>query len=275
MINNIHTLELDQYKENILIGSVLGDGSLSKYGRSKNALYREHGTTRQNGYRAWKAQHLNLKFIKEKGKIYSRSLPLYTKYYNMFYFNRVKTITKENIKLLSHPVGLMCLYFDDGSLVINKDKRKNGVHIYPIIYLYSQSFSLEENIILKDHIKKTFNIEFILKKIKNGTGYCLNLNKRNEIVHMLSIIKPYATDIKCMQYKVDLEYRLNQYKKENPGCFIDSLTVTDHTYSKEDVKYIIEALERKDTQHSIADHLGRSYWGVVDKIRRLRKECKL
>ena len=36
-------MKITTIEQNILIGSILGDGNLALYGRSKNAHYREHG----------------------------------------------------------------------------------------------------------------------------------------------------------------------------------------------------------------------------------------
>lgn len=47
-----------EIEENIIIGSLLGDGSLALYGRSKNAYYREHGCDAQIQYRLWKSEKL-------------------------------------------------------------------------------------------------------------------------------------------------------------------------------------------------------------------------
>lgn len=52
-----------EIEQNIIIGSVLGDGSLALYGRSKNTYYREHGCDEQIPYRTWKCKNLyNLDF---------------------------------------------------------------------------------------------------------------------------------------------------------------------------------------------------------------------
>ncbi|MBL4938002.1 hypothetical protein JK636_20025 [Clostridium sp. YIM B02515] len=69
---------------------------------------------------------------------------------------------------------------DDGNLVIDSTTRKNKVkYLFPRTSLYSLSFSKEENIILLEHIKNTFNIEFKLKNRPDGKHYILELNKQN------------------------------------------------------------------------------------------------
>lgn len=56
----------------------------------------------------------------------SSSNKIYTDIYNLFYKKREKILTPENILLLDHSIELACLYMDDGSLVIDSSKRKNG-----------------------------------------------------------------------------------------------------------------------------------------------------
>ena len=72
----------------------------------------------------------------------SPSHPVYTELYNLFYKDKTKILTEESIKSLDHPIGLACLYMDDGSLVINKTYKKNKIYLTPIVYIYSLNFSL-------------------------------------------------------------------------------------------------------------------------------------
>jgi len=286
---NIKEYSLNQIERNIIVGSILGDGNLALYGRSKNAHYREHGSDKQVPYRKWKASmlsKLDFKFSQNdiNGKLYSPSHPIYTDLYNKFYNNdKVKIITKENIKLLDHSIGLACLYMDDGSLVLNTSINKTGNKIYitPRIYLYSLNFTKEENIILKNHIKEQFDIEFMLKRRPDGKNYILEIGKRNELMKFIDLVKPYVVQIPCMTYKVDITKRLEDKKRElektypNKKIIKASLKVMDNTYSKEEELSIIDLKRKGVTDKEISNRLNRTYWGIVDKIRRLRKEGRL
>ncbi|AJA47854.1 LAGLIDADG DNA endonuclease family [Clostridium pasteurianum DSM 525 = ATCC 6013] len=153
-VENTKIYDMNRLERNIIIGGLLGDGSLALYGRSKNAYYREHGCTKQVPYRQWKADKLkNLDFklliTCKNPQLRSPSNKVYTNLYNSFYINGEKSITKENLLLLDHPIGLACLYMDDGSLVIDSSKRKNGsIYIFPRISIYTLNFSEDENILL-------------------------------------------------------------------------------------------------------------------------------
>lgn len=287
IMESITPIHMNQIERNIIVGSLLGDGSLALYGRSKNAHYREHGGQTQIEYRRWKAEKLNnvgFKFNEnyKYGKLYSISHPIYTELYNLFYINGIKTITKENISLLDHPIGLACLYMDDGSLVMNtSSKAKGEVYIFPQILLYTLSFSLKENMILQNHIKNQFNIHFDIKKRSDGKNYILHISKRNELMKFIEIVRPYVDEIDCMKYKVKVEKRLLQKKEELTHANIykkvrvGSLNVKDNSYTQADEEIIINMKKEGFKDKEIAAKLNKSYWGIVDKIRRLRQKGRL
>jgi len=212
-VENTKIYNMNKIERNIIIGSLLGDGNLALYGRSKNAYYREHGCLKQIPYRLWKAEKLkNLDFKMftdcKNPQLRSPSSKIYTDLYNLFYKNREKTITPENILLLDHPIGLACLYMDDDSLVIDSSKRKNGsIYIFPRIYIYTLNFSKDENIILQNHISKIFNIHTKLKERKDGKRFLLEINKRNEIIKFINTISPFIEEIPCMHYKIKIKKR--------------------------------------------------------------------
>lgn len=171
---------LDPIQRNIIIGSLLGDGSLALYGRSKNAHYREHGCKAQVEYRQWKAdmlESLGFKLAKngKHRKLSSPSTELFTEVYRLFYINRVKIITHDNIQLLDHPIGLACLYMDDGCLVINPSHKKRSTHLSPQIRISTLCFSKAENILLQEHLNKTFRVKLKLIKRPNGKNTPLEL----------------------------------------------------------------------------------------------------
>lgn len=205
-------------QENIIIGSLLGDGTLSKYGRSKESHYREHGCREQSDYRKWKFEHLknlDFKFFEhyKYPEIKSPSHYMYSEYHKAMYKNGTKTISKEIISKLNHPIGLLCLYLDDGTLVIDRYKRKNRIHLFPRVTLYTQSFTLEENDLLQKHIEKVFGIKFIKKSRKDGHGVVLQCNYRDDIIKFLEIINNNHPLLDCMKHKLDLNYALERSKK--------------------------------------------------------------
>ena len=279
--NKIYTVT--EIEQNIIVGSLLGDGSLALYGRSKNAYYREHGCNAQIPYRLWKCEKLckldfSLNTTCKYAKLSSRSNIFFTKLYNKFYINGVKTITTDNIKLLTHPIGLACFYMDDGTLVIDSAKRKDkSIYIFPRISLYTLSFSKAENIIIKGHLENTFGIKTKLKYRKDGKRTILEINKKVDVINFINIVKPYVSEITCMKYKIDLERRFEEKRfslKDLGYININSWTenMIDNSYSKEDELFILKSKENGISTKEIAETLNRPYWGVVDKLRRMQKQ---
>lgn len=281
--NSYKNYKINNIEKNILIGSLIGDGTLSLYGRSKNACYRENTGPNQIQYRKWKAEklkNLDLK-INKYGAIYSPSHPIYTELYELFYPNDEKTLTEKSLNLLDHPIGLACLYMDDGSLIIDSFRKNNKMYLFPRIYFYTQSFSFEENLLLKQHLKNTFNVHFNLKNWKDGKKSILEVSKRDELNSFIEIVKPYVEEIKCMRYKVDIKNKMKETKKRyitkfpNKEIILSSLNIRDNSYSLKEESKIIEMCKQGYPYTKIANTLNRTYYGIYDKVQRMKKEGKI
>ena len=277
---SIPNIKLSTLEENIIVGSILGDGSLSFSQRSRNAYYREHFSINQLEYRQWKKNNiLSLSFrIENNEHLKSPSHPIFTNLYNQFYINGKKTITKSNIKLLNHPIGLTCLYLDDGSLIINVFKKNYNIYITPSISISTLCFSKKECEILKRHLLTTFDIQFRLNPHPSGKGYMLVCSKLASIDKFFDLIQPYCKNITSLRYKWDKDYRIqvkyNELKNQYSNTYkirISTISDIPNRYSVEDEKKIIFMKKNGYTDQEIADALNRTYWGVVDKIRRMRK----
>lgn len=282
--NSYKDYEMNEIERNIIVGSLIGDGTLSIYGRSRNACYRENTGTAQIEYRQWKVKMLSrLDFKANKnGSIYSPSHPIYTELYNIFYSKNKKVLTEKGLKLLDHPIGLACLFMDDGSLVINNSKRGNNITLFPQIILYTQSFTKEENLLLKEYINRTFNIKFILSKRNDGTNYILKINNSNEIYSFINLVKPYVSQIPCMKYKIEIDNKLIETKcryeinNKNKNIKIaNKYTNNVINYTPDEENKIIEMYNIGYKLVKIAKHLNRTYYGLYDKVRRMKIEGKI
>lgn len=278
---NITPMQVGIIEQNIIVGSLLGDGSLALYGRSKNARYREHGSIEQFPYRAWKAAKLAGQGFKlsANGQLTSPSHPYFTSLFHLFYPDRQKHLTPDNLQLLNHPIGLACLYMDDGSLVIDSCRHKNRVSLFPRVYLYSMGYSIKENEWLAEHLLRQFGIAFKTKKHPDGSGCMLEINQREEVIGLLNLIKPYVLEIPKMSYKVDVVRRLQlasqKYAERGFLVNIAPLEKADVAYTSEEIDKIVYLKRSGLTDREIAAYVGRSYWGIVDKIRRLRQNGQL
>lgn len=180
--------------------------------------------------------------------------------------------------MLDHPIGLACLFMDDGSLVVNNYKKSNTITLFPQIFIYSQSFSKEENILLKNHIKDIFHIDFKLSKRNDESNYILQINKRNQVYNFLKVIKPYVEDIPEMIYKINAKNKLLETKdrfiKKYPDktIRISNKIAIDTTYTKDDEIRIEHMIYKSFSYKEIAEDLGRSYYGVYSKVESMRSE---
>ncbi len=110
-----------------------------------------------------------------------------------------------------------------------------------------------------------------------GKNYILEMNQRNEIYNFISIVKDYVNEIPEMRYKVDLEKSmLDKYQKileREEGrrkVLTSNFQVNSKEYSNEEVDKIIQMRKLNYSISKIADEIGRTYWEVYDKIRRMQ-----
>lgn len=281
---SIPDVNLTQMEQNIIVGSILGDGSLTFSPRSRNAYYREHFSVKQKEYREWKMNSIHsVKFRIENGcHLKSQSHPVFTELYNNFFINGIKTITPENIKLLNHPVGLAALYLDDGTLSIYPLKSKNNIRIFYTASIITLSFSKSECQLLADYIFNTFNILFNISPYPCGKGWILKTSRLQETLKFFDLIYPYCKNIPCLKYKLDLHYRLKQKKEEliskhskEYTISISSIENMPSYYSAEDEDKIVSMKKDGKTYNEIAAAVGRSYNAITYKIHHLRQQGKI
>ena len=107
----------------------------------------------------------------------------------------------------------------------------------------------------------------------------LEINRREEVIGLLNLIKPYVLEIPEMSYKVDVVRRLRlasqKYAERGFLVNIAPLEKADVAYTSEETDKIVYLKRSGLTDREIAAYVGRSYWGIVDKIRRLRQNGQL
>lgn len=269
-------------QEQIILGSLLGDGYISKGAqRSVNYYYQEHFGESQREYRLWKLSKLEkLNFTINGNYLRSVSHPYFTRLHPILYPNGRKSLTAKYLSKCNHPIFLSTLYLDDGSLTISYSYNKNThtVYCHPSIILYTLNLTKEENIRLATYLNHTFNVQFVVSGHPDGHRSLLKINKEWEVSHFLNTIKPYVKDIPSMKYKICLRENINlkiNHIKEKFGKDIKvKISSSDRRriYSKSEIIKLIDLKNSGYTVHAIAHQLGRSYWSVVYKISNLRKE---
>ena len=203
MVNN----EISPETEQMLIGSLLGDGGLQLQKNCINAYFREDHSTKQKEYLKWKKKYLKKfdpkfsetsTFDKRTNKYYHHAIlwtavnPILTNYYKLLYNGGKKKIGK-NILNKVGPMALAIWYCDDGSFGYINQNGKIATYL-----------SYEDNKLISDFLKKKFDINCTVNR--DGKRYHLYFSVK-EIEKFLNLIKDHMP--KCMNYK------LGPFSKEN------------------------------------------------------------
>lgn len=177
--------------ENLVKGSLLGDGCIRMWKRLKNAFYTENHAIAQVDYLLWKYEKFK-KFIptriykiKEPKSVMQTSTNVYfTNLYKITYRDGRKTIygLYENLNAL----GLAIWVMDDGYW---------GGKRYTIS---TAAFSLQENLQLKAYFTEKWGLHPKIQMFR-GKPFCLRFNTE-DAEHLKEIIKPHV--LSCMKYKI-------------------------------------------------------------------------
>lgn len=203
----IKATPLNKEQKEMIVGSVLGDGSVIISGRKKNAYFKVAHCEKQKDYLMWKKEILGgLVNVVNKQEDKRGNSVMYqfgtlshhelNFYRNLFYENNRKIIRDELRNYLT-PLGLATWFMDDGS----KCNRCN-------YRLATDGFDKVDNYKLQQILKANFDLNAkVLEYIRNDKKYYyLALNKYNT-VNMTKIIAPYI--VNCMKYKLIDPQRLH------------------------------------------------------------------
>lgn len=189
--NTVGSLTLAQRA--VLVGSLLGDGTLRKQGTRTNALFEVNHSFEFKEYVDWKWKYFQ-EFVLTPPKarqgngnrvayrFTTRSMSVFTGYYHWFYKDREKRIPSD---LELNPQSLGVWFMDDGS-----KSRK-------MLYLNTQQFSLGEQQFLRTLLQSAFGIKSTINRDKQ---YYRLLISTEGTKKMKVIIIPYI--IPCFQYKL-------------------------------------------------------------------------
>ena len=242
--NNNQKAELDKTTKQILLGGLLGDGSLAKFKKSKNSFYREVHSLKQKDYLLWKQSkpkyfspkvHECSNYDKRTNKehhriiLWSKVHPILTNYHNLLYNNRKKNITEELLNQINN-LGLAVWYMDDGYYHYSDYRCGFGTDCY----------TYEEQLLIKNWLKKKFNLQAqIHKRAKKNTNSYTIVLPRNEADKLLRIIEPYI--LRSMHYK------LGHLKEKN------LLKIQEHkNKAKASRKLAYQRNKEKDNEHTKA-----------------------
>lgn len=158
--------KLTSFQKEVLIGTLLGDGSLEANAYGKNFRLKIEHEKRHESYVEWK-YHVFREWSLSKPKFQQRtnswrfrtiSHPILRRFQKLFYKDRKKIVPMKIGQILTSPVSLAVWFMDDGAL---GPKRKG-------ITLNTQSFTKKENERLREWLARNFSLETSLHKDKKS-----------------------------------------------------------------------------------------------------------
>lgn len=191
---------INKKQQELIVGSVLGDGCLYREGKGLYKLSFGH-CEKQKEYFLWKYAMLDpfvntyRKSIDKRGNsiMYQTTTIChkdFAKFAEMFYDKNRKKHIPDNLDMYLTPLSLCTWYLDDGSL-------NEGVNAR----IHTLCFDYNDNVKLQNYLVRCFDLRSKIWKrtYKNKEYYGLSLNKKNT-QKLSDIIRPYVVD--CMKYKI-------------------------------------------------------------------------
>lgn len=216
----MNTSFLSDRSKEIILGSLLGDGSLKINPGYKNARFSFRHSIRQKDYFFWKAKELKEisggsyfwkqkpdGFGGEKLRYQSLALNQLTELYHLTHKKNKFVAQPKWLKLLT-PLSLAVWWLDDGSLTVNS---RRGV-------ICTDSFPYEFQLALANYLSKKRQIKVkIAKTNRNWNGkkieyYRLWIRSGEELKKLLRLILPHIK-VASMLPKVLLLYRNHELQQ--------------------------------------------------------------
>ncbi|MEW6610937.1 MAG: LAGLIDADG endonuclease [Patescibacteria group bacterium] len=152
------SLSLSDYQKEVVVGTILGDGSLlaNAWGKhyrlqiSHSADQKELVEWKHKVFRNFTLQEPSYETSHQAWKFKTISHPQFTEYHHVFYRGG-KKVVPPNITEILTPVGLTVWFMDDGAL----GTRGEGY------ILNTQSFNLDDQIKLKECLVDKFGIRYV------------------------------------------------------------------------------------------------------------------
>lgn len=208
---------LTEEQEQVLLGSLFGDGHLSKPRGDGYSNYTESHSQAQKDYMLWKEAFFRPFGVRSSqitsGKnrnfwqIQTCRTKIFLAYRRMFYPEDVKIVPQEALERVG-PLGLAVWFMDDGSL-------QNNRHLI----LCTDCFSLEEQDRMCDWFEKTWKAKPRVQFMAH-TGHHRLRFRVNESVTILKIIEPHVHPIFREKWNLDSPkaFRPAQTKVESAAC---------------------------------------------------------
>lgn len=202
------TKKLSKEQKSLLIGLLLGDGTISS-----NYVFKLSHSETQREFLEWKVKLLNKFGIKNNGikeyistcgyntgknVLYSQmSLNPTIKALRRTVYVPKKTITRRLLNWLN-PLGLAIWYMDDGCINVNTSKQRSSIqHTIKIATCIDEE---TVNIIIQ-YFLEVWNIKF--RPFKEGKGtFSIASSSEKDCENFINIVKPYIEQVPSLLYKI-------------------------------------------------------------------------
>jgi recombination protein RecA len=202
------TKKLSKEQKSLLIGLLLGDGTISS-----NYVFKLSHSEAQREFLQWKVDLLNKFNIKNNGikeyiskcgynigknVLYSQmSLNPTIKALRRTIYIPKKTITRRLLNWLN-PLGIAIWYMDDGCINVNTSKQRSSIqHTIKIATCVDEPTI---NIIIQ-YFLEVWNIKF--RPFKEGKGtFSIASSTEEDCKKFIEIVKPYIEQVPSLLYKI-------------------------------------------------------------------------
>lgn len=227
--------KFNKESRSLLIGLLLGDGTICMNHKTKGCFMKVHQGRHQKEYTEWKAKKMDECGIEHSGVIEYKTKTNFTKgeaWSNyvcrlkgcMFIKVLRRVIYKNNIKQFSRKLlnrvdalGLAIWYMDDGSLNFKKHTNKDGSKVIHGLFLrISTCLPKEQAQLYIDWLREEWDVNFYMVhegKKKDSYSLCCGTN---EAIKFINIVKNYVNEVPSMKYKI--EYDLSHRLRLPIGC---------------------------------------------------------
>jgi hypothetical protein len=184
IVRNIRNgLNLTEIQKGVLVGKILGDGSLISTLTGKSYRLQVEQKAEHKDYVFWTAKIFEdwvltqPKYLEQHQSFRFRTVshPQMTEYRKIFYPVKKKIIPLNIKEIFVDPISLAVWFMDDGSLSTSKKT----------ITISTHSFSRDENRLLIDCLKSNFDLQCNLNWDSKGSRLYIpvgNINKFKELV---------------------------------------------------------------------------------------------
>ena len=239
-------------QEQLLLGSVLGDGNLKKI-HEQTAYFREEHGSKQSSYVKWLGQELkslisNISLRNKRGNaiIESRHLLYFGDLFNIFYPYGRKIVPAEVVGKIG-PRAMAVWYCGDGSLQLGTSWWKGKEYTRrPRAALYTNGFRDTTSRQRIMQIFHRFGLEPTWRKIENTRALMFSVSEAPKLFELIAPYIPLA-----MKYKLPSLY--HKYYKKTPKQETDIFS----TLRPMKIKKIKKRIPYKD-----GGHIGRRRFDI-------------